>query len=133
EKKHVVFIAGTGSHGYGAHEHKAGCLLLADELEKSDLGVRTTVITEGWPKDDTVLDTADAVVVYADGGKRHPLVKHLDRVNELMERGKGLVGLHYAVEVPKGKPGDAFLNWIGGYFEEWWSVNPSWVADFQQL
>ena len=31
----VVFLAGTKSHRYGAHEHNAGCLLLAKELGKS--------------------------------------------------------------------------------------------------
>ncbi|NIP84606.1 MAG: hypothetical protein GTO03_03250, partial [Planctomycetales bacterium] len=27
--KKIVFIAGRKSHGYGSHEHNAGCLLLA--------------------------------------------------------------------------------------------------------
>jgi hypothetical protein len=38
--------------------------------------------------------------------------------------------LHYAVEVPKGEPGDCFLDWIGGYFETHLSVNPYWTATF---
>ena len=41
--------------------------------------------------------------------------------------------LHYAVEVPAGKPGDCFLDWIGGYFEMNWSVNPHWVANFTSI
>ena len=32
-KKKVVFIAGRPSHAYGGHEHNAGCLLLAKELQ----------------------------------------------------------------------------------------------------
>mgnify|MGYP003639200702 FL=1 len=44
-----------------------------------------------------------------------------------------MVNLHYGVEVPKGASGDAFLRWIGGYFEEWWSVNPHWTADYKNL
>ena len=41
--------------------------------------------------------------------------------------------LHYAVEVPKGRPGDCLKAWIGGYFEPYWSVNPHWTADFTSL
>ena len=38
-----------------------------------------------------------------------------------------------AVEVPKDKGGPEFLDWIGGYFETFWSVNPHWDADFTSL
>jgi type 1 glutamine amidotransferase len=44
-----------------------------------------------------------------------------------------LVSIHYAVEVPKGEPGDYFLDWIGGYFEAHWSVNPHWKADYREF
>ena len=42
-----------------------------------------------------------------------------------MDRGAGFMAIHYAVEVKKGNTqGDAFLKWVGGYFETYWSVNP---------
>ena len=44
EPKHrrkIVFIAGKPSHGYAAHEHKAGCLLLAKALNENVPQVRT--------------------------------------------------------------------------------------------
>ena len=41
--------------------------------------------------------------------------------------------LHYGVEVPKDKGGEAFLNWMGGYFETHWSVNPHWTAEFKSF
>ena len=50
-----------------------------------------------------------------------------------MRRGIGLVCIHYGVEVPRGVSGQRFLNWIGGYFEPNWSVNPHWVAKFESL
>src|SRR5690606_24381684 len=56
----------------------------------------------------------------------HPVNRHLDQVEEAMKRGAGLVCIHYAVEVPKGDSGNRFLDWIGGYFETHWSVNPHW-------
>ena len=72
-------------------------------------------------------------MIYSDGGGGHPAVAHLDTLGALADRGVGIVCLHYGVEVPKGKPGDAFLDAIGGYFETDWSVNPHWVARFDAL
>jgi type 1 glutamine amidotransferase len=60
-------------------------------------------------------------------------VRHLDQVNELAKKGAGIAMLHYAVEMPKGKPGNCMLNWIGGYFETFWSVNPTYRAEFKEL
>lgn len=131
--KRIVFVAGRQSHGYGAHEHKAGCLLLEMDLKASELPIETTVVTGGWPEDESVLDDADAVVIYADGGGGHPAMKHLGKLRELADRGVGIVCLHYAVEVPKGKGGDALLETIGGYFEPHWSVNPHWTANYKSL
>ncbi|MGH7201629.1 MAG: 3-keto-disaccharide hydrolase, partial [Planctomycetaceae bacterium] len=124
DHKQIIFIAGKRSHGYGAHEHRAGCMLLASALNESGLPVEAEVITEGWPQDDSALDQADAIIIYADGGGGHPAIQHLDRLKELAAKGIGIGCIHYAVEVPKGEPGDALLDTIGGYFELNWSVNP---------
>ncbi len=129
-QKKIVFIAGTPSHGFGAHDHQAGCMLLAKCLRESGLPVTTQVVTGGWPKDESVLDGADCVVIYADGGNGHPANAHLEKLHELAGKGTGVVCLHYGVEVPKGASGDRFLDWIGGYFETHWSVNPHWTATF---
>lgn len=130
--RQVVFLAGRRSHGYGAHEHKAGCMLLAKALDASGLNLKTTVI-DIWPEDPAVLENADVIVIFSDGGNGHPMVRHLGEVDALMARGVGLVCLHYAVEVPVGRPGELFVRWIGGYFETHWSVNPHWNADFTAL
>ena len=34
DKKKVIFMAGHRSHGYDQHEHRAGCLLLANQLNE---------------------------------------------------------------------------------------------------
>ena len=132
-KKKIVLIAGRRSHGYGSHEHKAGCMLLAKALNESGLPVKAFVVTDGWPKDDSILDDAHSIVIYADGGGRHPFNAHLERLDKLMKKGVGLVCIHYGVEVPKGKSGNAFLRWTGGYFETHWSVNPHWTANYKKL
>jgi type 1 glutamine amidotransferase len=130
--RRIVFIAGPQSHGYGAHEHYAGCVLLAETLRQVP-GVACEVVRNGWPADDRLLDAADAVVIYADGGTSHPAVARMDRLAGLMQRGAGLTCIHYGVEVPRGPVGDRFLEWLGGYFETDWSVNPHWRAEYGEL
>lgn len=130
-KKRIVFIAGGCSHGPGEHEHRAGCLLLAKRLNEHLPAVDAQVYTDGWPQDPKAFDNAAAVVLYGDGGGGHMVNKHLEQVEALMKKGVGLACIHYAVEVPKGQPGNYFLDWLGGYFETHWSINPVWTAQFE--
>lgn len=131
--KKIVFIAGRASHGPGEHEHRAGCMLLADHLNKSGLDVEAVVTTNGWPKDDSILADAHAIVIYADGGGGHPAMPHLSTLRKLAAKGVGIGCVHYGVEIPNGDPGDTFLDLIGGYFATDWSVNPHWDANFTKL
>jgi type 1 glutamine amidotransferase len=130
-KKKIVFVAGRPSHPAGEHEHRAGCMLLADHLNKSGLPLEAEVVTNGWPQDEKVFDGAAAVVIYSDGGGGHPAMQHLAKLKELADSGVGIGCIHYAVEVPKGEGGKTFLDVIGGYFESNWSVNPHWDASFK--
>jgi type 1 glutamine amidotransferase len=134
--KKVVLVAGRPSHAYFAHEHNAGCLLLAKSLDAAQktqgLKVVSSVYLNGWPKDVSAFDNADTVVAYCDGGGNHFLNKYLDIFDKMVEsRHVGLVCLHYGVETVKGEPGDYFLKWMGGYFEPHWSVNPHWDAKYE--
>lgn len=131
--KKIVFLAGKPSHGYGSHEHLAGCRVLAEAIESSTDGITCEVYSGGWPEDDSVLDSADTIVMYCDGGARHPALAHLDTLEKQLARGTGFVCLHYGVEVPKDNGGAEFLKWLGGYFETDWSVNPHWTANYSQL
>jgi type 1 glutamine amidotransferase len=132
--KKIVFIAGKPSHAPGDHEHRAGCLLLQKCL--ADIpGLKTVVVSNGFRSDESVFEGASSIVIFADGGGGHPAVQgdNLKILGKYMDRGVGLVCLHYAVEVPKDRGGPEFLDWIGGYFETHWSVNPHWTAHFNQL
>jgi type 1 glutamine amidotransferase len=133
DKKKIVLVAGKASHGSGEHAHGDGCALLADALNKSGLPVLAAVYKDGWPADPTALDNADALSIYCDGGDGHIVLPHLEEVDRLAKKGMGIACLHYAVEVPKEKAGAKFLEWIGGYFEMFWSVNPFWIADFKKF
>ena len=88
-----------------------------------------------------MLNDAATIVIYSDGGAKHPMIQrsicqsmeHLP----LMHKGVGLVCIHYAVEVPKAESRRRrmalLLDWTGGYFEPYWSVNPHWTADYKQF
>ena len=41
--------------------------------------------------------------------------------------------MSWSVEIPKGRPGDRLRSWIGGAYEQHWSVNPMWTAEFKAL
>ena len=132
-RKKIVFISGHPSHGYAQHEHYAGCMLLAKCLNESMPQVYAEVWKYEWPADPHAFDNAAAIVIYCDGGGGHIAVKHMKELGELMDKGVGLGCLHYGVEVQKGEVGDAFLKWIGGYFETFHSVNPHWVGHFTEF
>ena len=131
-KKNVLMIAGSPSHGYGAHEHYAGLKVLEESINASTDDVDVTVV-KGWPQNSSLVDQADSIVIYCDGGRRHLAIEHLDTLRAKLAKGCGLVCLHYAVEMVPGQPGDAWVDLLGGHFEINWSVNPHWVADFKSL
>lgn len=130
-KKKIVFVAGKPSHKPGEHEHRAGSMLLAEELNKSGLPIEAVVTSYGWPQDKSVFDGAAAVVIYSDGGGGHPAMQQLADLKKMAQAGVGIGCLHYAVEVPIGEGGDTFLDVLGGYFETDWSVNPHWDSKFK--
>lgn len=131
DKKKIVLVAGQPSHGYGAHEHNAGVKLLTKRLNQVPGILALNYHQNGWPRDPSVFDNADAVFLYMDGGDSHPVSHHIEQLNKVMRRGVGLMCLHYAVHVSPGLPGEHFKKWIGGYYETGWSTNPHWDAELQ--
>jgi hypothetical protein len=141
--KRIVLIAGKPSHPPGMHEFRAGSLLLQRALAGVP-GISVQVYDGGWPSkmvdgarvdDDAALDGADAVLIYADGGRGNPAIQgnRIAVLDALAAKGVGLGFAHYAVEVPAGPPGDAMLRWIGGFYEDHYSVNPMWTPPFDKL
>lgn len=120
----VLIVVGPGSHAPGTHEPAAGARLLSYCLERAPQpgGFHAQVYHE-WPADESVLDAADTVVFLGD---RFPPMRLPDsprimqQLAAMMERGCGLVGLHFAT----GLRGDEvaadgdhpLLRWMGGYF-----------------
>ena len=134
--KKLVMIAGKPSHPAGMHEFNAGCLLLKKCLSGVE-GLEVEVYPNHWVPDDKILETADAVVIYADGGSGHPALVSAEKtaaIQKLVDRGAGLMMMHYAVQcADKGDSGDAFREWIGGAYEAGFSCNPIWDADYEKF
>lgn len=132
--KKVLLIAGRPSHAPGAHEYNAGMLLLQKCLSR-ERGLTTTVVRDGWPTDPDALHGVDAIVVFSDGGAKHPLLaeNRLAAISAAVDRGAGIGLMHYAVEPTLPQGHQEFLDWIGGTFEVNWSVNPHWEAEFAIL
>lgn len=132
--REIVFLAGAPSHPRLMHEYRAGSMILAKGIN-GVAGMHGTVVANGWPEDTAVLEHADAVVVYADGAEKDPMLQgdRLAFLGKLMKRGIGLGLIHWSVEaaVDKGEP--ELLDWVGGAFEVNWSVNPNWDAEFTSI
>lgn len=132
--RHILLIAGTPSHGPLEHEQNAGVLLLAKLLNRVP-GVQAATSTNGWPPDTSTFSRADAISIFCDGSSQHIAFRddHPAAVGAAEARGAGLMFYHYAVEPPDSEIRARMLDWIGGYFELNYSVNPIWEADFQSL
>ncbi len=133
-KHKLVFIAGKPSHPPGMHEFRAGTMLL-EQCLKSVPNLVVDRHEMGWVKDEATFADADAVVIYADGGKGHPAVQgnHLETLKALMAKGVGFGCMHYGVEVVADLGGKEFQDWIGGHYENSFSCNPIWDAKYESF
>jgi type 1 glutamine amidotransferase len=131
--KRVLIVAGRKSHGAGDHEFFAGSAILMDLLKQTP-GVWPILARDGWPKNEKLFETADCIVMYMDGGAGHPAIKpeRMALIQKQLDRGCGWVNIHYAVEYPKA-PGQTVLGWMGGYYEQGFSINPHWDAQIRSL
>ena len=125
----IVFIGDAGTHGpRGNHEFIAASIYLARQLNATYPNVHAVVhSSENWPSD---LAHADSIVVGLNHGGRAATDAEIFAA---VRQGAGFIALHYGVEVDKGQQGNNYLQWMGGYFETNWSVNPWWTPNFQQL
>ena len=132
KKAKVVFISGKPSHGRLAHEHRAGNMILAKRLNESGLPIEAVLVPHyGYPKDESILKDADTIVIFCTGHGGHLLNPKLKEFDALMKKGMGVVMIHWATEAIKGDPGNKFIEWMGGFCDLNWSVNPHWTPKFK--
>jgi len=132
--KTILLVAGKPSHPPGQHEHNAGVRLLAKWLNTVP-GVRATASYNGtWPSEGDFAN-ADAILFFSDGGDKHFgfAEDHPAAITKAAKRGAGLMFLHYAVEPPEKSGHSEMLDWLGGYFEPYYSINPHWDANYAKL
>ncbi len=133
----IAFIAAAPSHGEGEHEwdqdaqYVRDCILQADNINQM---VKIDIYDNGWPKNSSDLDNADAIVFFTDGRKMHTLTdkKRLEKIDQLAKKGVGLAFLHYSIDPPEGAE-SYFLDWIGGCYEKGKSQNPINTVEVQPV
>ena len=128
----VLFLHGGRSHASGDHEFRAGSHLLAKHFNAQKKVSIQASIHAGWPKDESILDGADAIVIYADGTS--VIGKGWEKMDQLVKKNKvGVVFMHYAVHPRVDKGEQYYLPWIGGFFKNGVSVNPFWRAKIKPM
>jgi len=130
--KKVIFLPGHQSHGWSGHAYTADCKLFARILNENVSEIKATVIEGGWPKDTSVLEGAAAIVIGCDGNSLIGAESNWKALGAIASKGTGLAFIHYSLD-PGKKYGKYLRDWIGGYYEQHWSVNPSWRAEFKSL
>jgi hypothetical protein len=134
--KKLVLIAGKPSHPPRMHEFNAGVQLLKKCLADVP-GLKTEFTLNGWPQDESMLDDADAIVFYMDGGGGHEIVKEngrrLKKIEAMADKGLGLGFMHYGVEIVPDQAGREFKKFIGGHYEHMFSCNPMWEPQFTKF
>jgi len=129
----VVLLAGGPSSKAMAHEYFAGCAVLMDLLKQTP-GI-WPVMARDWPKNESVLRGAKAIVYYGDGGGKQPFLEQgrWETISKLMESGTGLVLLHQAVDFPKGPGGEKIKDWLGGVFHSDIGCRGHWDMEFAEI
>ncbi|MBM3890726.1 MAG: hypothetical protein FJ388_16575, partial [Verrucomicrobia bacterium] len=117
----VVLLAGKKSHRAGEHEYEKGMMLFKHCLDTAPnvKGVVTEVHTNGWPQNVKTLDDADTIVLFSDGNGRaqHPFMvgDRMAVIEKQVQRGCGLVVIHWSLCLPSKIGNETFLRWIGGF------------------
>lgn len=123
----VLILAGQDSHGWGEHSHHDVGTYLAETINSGATGLRAELALDRWLSACESWPDLRAVVLYSDGEREHPLIGKRDALATLAAKGVGFVCIHYGLDVSPEPLGRQYLAWLGGYFEENWSVNPVWT------
>lgn len=126
---HIVLVAGEVKQidREGHHDYKGGVLLLRNLLEQN-AGVKTSVVENGWPADESVFDGVDAVVFYTDGAGQQAYLQSPERIaviQKLVDAKVGIVSIHQAVEFPPALAKQS-MQWLGGLYHATLSGRGHW-------
>ena len=129
----VLLIAGEPSNKPGQHEYFAGCTLLAKWLRQNS-DVVAVQAANGWPKDESLIDNAQCIVVFADGGPKLPFLEpaRMARLAAAIKRGAGFVMLHQAVDVPRSVS-EEIGDWLGAVWQPDIGSRGHWDMEFNEF
>lgn len=127
----IILVAGTTAKQdvMGHHDYLAGCKCL-EALLRLTPGIRTELVTEGWPEDERRFDGAAAVVFYTDGGGKQAFLntpQRITRVQKLADDGVGLICIHQAVDFP-AEFAKQSQSWLGGIYVNGQSGRGHWPS-----
>jgi hypothetical protein len=115
-KTKIVLIGHQPDHPYGSHMYLHECGVLAKCLAQT-AGVETAV-SDGWPKDDAVLESVDALVLYTSpGGDILLKGPHEDRAEKLLADGVGYTAIHWGTGARGEELGQRYLKVLGGWYD----------------
>jgi hypothetical protein len=111
----ILLIGQPPDHGYRSHTYLPDCELIAKWLKQN--GEFETVVARGWPTEPHAFDGVAAVVLHNKlGGDVFFAPAHAAQARALLDRGVGLVALHWGTGSADPAIGDAWLKALGGHF-----------------
>ncbi len=145
QTKKIVFVAGPKDHGApGRHEYEKDLRVMAYALEHSSnmKGVSTEVIVGQVPRDLSKIKDAAVIVMESSSdrlqnetqslfitktdGKTYPPeeMAFLKGFDDLVQKGMGLVIIHYATWIDNATGHEMLQRWFGGVRQNGLSTNP---------
>src|SRR5665213_774082 len=111
-KTKILFIGKNPDHPYGSHMymHVSGVLAKCVELTP---GV-TAVVSNGWPTDPAALDGVKCIVIYTNPAAEFLFDNpHRADFESMMNKGVGLVTIHWASSIKKEDSDRLGAAWLG--------------------
>ncbi len=130
-KKNVLIIRSPSTHGKDSHNNDEVGRLIKSKLEKSkyaeQFDVKTTL---NYPRDLSLVENADLIIISSDGGGMHALgnkkdpTKHTKHLDGVLKKNKtGLIVIHWATDAPSSGMGQLhpenskmMMDWIGAVY-----------------
>lgn len=130
-KKNALIIYGDSTHDLKAHNNTEVAVLLKDKIAQSKYAAQFEVTLHyGYPKDQSMVEMADLIIISSDGGPQHALkigggvtefTRMLDPV--LKKKKTGLIVIHWATDAPSEKfahhneeNAQYMMEWIGAVY-----------------
>jgi type 1 glutamine amidotransferase len=111
----VLLIGQPPDHGYRSHTYLPDCELIAKWLKQN--GAFETTVARGWPTDPHAFDGVATVVLHDKlGGDVFFAPDHAAQAQSLIDRGIGLVALHWGTGAAEPAAGEPWLKALGGHF-----------------